>query len=283
MPRSDTSRGPRITTARFLRSELRLIAGRRRNQAGLLVLIAMPVLLAVAVRLTEDNPRGGGPPGFIDQIVGNGVFVAFAALTFEITIFFPLAISMISGDAIAGEAHSGTLRYLLTVPAGRVRVLTVKYLGIVAGSLVAAFAVAIVGAAVGTTIFGTGSLTTLSGTQIPLGTGLGRLALSTAYVALGLCALGAVGLFLSTLTEQPIAATVALMVVTSAMWVLDAIPQLSGLHPWLLVDKWPAFADLMRDPPDYSAVTQGALVDLGYIAVFLLAAWARFAGKDITS
>ncbi|MBB2890059.1 ABC transporter permease [Flexivirga oryzae] len=268
---------------RFFRSELRLIMGRRRNQAGLVVLAAMPVILGVAVRLTESNPRGDGPPGFIDDIVGNGVFLAFAALTFELTLFFPLAIAMVSGDAIAGEAHSGTLRYLLTVPAGRTRVLIVKYLGIVAGSFIATLTVAVAGAVAGILLFGTGPLTTLSGDQIPLGAGLWRLLISAAYVAFGLCALGALGLFISTLTEQPIAATVALMIVTATMWVLDAIPQISWLHPWLLVDRWDGFADLMRNPADFGTVRDGVLVTIGYIVVCLLLAWARFDGKDITS
>ncbi|RNI21136.1 ABC transporter permease [Flexivirga caeni] len=268
---------------RFARSEMRLIAGRRRNQAGLAVLAAVPILLAIAVRLTESNPRGGGPPSFIDDIVGNGVFVAFAALTLQLTLFLPLAISMVSGDAIAGEAHTGTLRYLLTVPAGRSRVLAVKYFGLVFGAFVAVFTVAVVGALVGMAIFGTGSLTTLSGTQISLGAGLLRLFVSTVYVALGMSSLAALGLFVSTLTTQPIAATVATMVLTAAMWVLDAVPQLGWLHPWLLVDHWAAFADLMRDPADWGGVWRGLSVDLGYAVVCLLAAWARFDGKDITT
>lgn len=268
---------------RFFWSELRLIMGRRRNQAGLVVLAALPICLGIAVRLTEHNPRGDGPPTFVDDILGNGVFLAFAALTFELTLFFPLAISMISGDAIAGEAHAGTLRYLLTVPAGRTRVLVVKYLGIVAGSFIAALTVTVVSAVVGILLFGAGPLTTLSGDQISFGAGLWRLLISALYVAIGLCALGALGLFVSTLTEQPIAATVAVMVITAAMWVLDAIPQISWLHPWLLVHRWPAFADLMRNPADFSGVRDGLLVALGYAVVCLLAAWARFDGKDITS
>ena len=36
--------------------------------------------------------------------------------------------SVVAGDAIAGEASHGTLRYLLIAPAGRIRLLIVKYL-----------------------------------------------------------------------------------------------------------------------------------------------------------
>jgi len=266
---------------RFIASELRLMFGRRRNQAGLVVLALVPILLSVAVKLSP--PSSGGGPTFLDQITENGLFVAFTALTVELTLFLPLAMAMVSGDAIAGEAHTGTLRYLLTVPVSRSRTLAVKYIALVVGSFTAVGTVVVLGAVVGAAVFGTGRMTTFSGTQIGLGMGIGRLAVALVYVALGMCALAAIGLFLSTLTEQPIAVTVALMVVVAAMWIVDAVPQLSFMRPWLLVDKWPAFADLMHDPPRWDQMVHGVGVDAGYIVVFLLAAWSRFAGKDITS
>ena len=57
--------------------------------------------------------------------------MAFAALILELPLFLPLAVSAIAGDSVAGEANLGTLRYLLTIPAGRTRLLVVKYAAIV--------------------------------------------------------------------------------------------------------------------------------------------------------
>ena len=65
---------------RFLRSELMIIFGRRRNLAGLGVLAVVPIILAVAVRVSSPGGAGGGPD-FISAITGNGLFVAFAALS----------------------------------------------------------------------------------------------------------------------------------------------------------------------------------------------------------
>ena len=42
--------------------------------------------------------------------------MAFAALGLELPIFLPLAIAVVAGDSVAGEANIGTLRYLLTIP-----------------------------------------------------------------------------------------------------------------------------------------------------------------------
>ncbi len=103
------------------------------------------------------------------------------------------------------------------------------------------------------------------------------------YLSIGLAGLAAIGLFVSTLTEQPIAAMIAVTVVSTAMWILDAIPQLSWLQPWLLVHYWPAFSDVFRDPMFFEQMRQGAIVAVAYAVVFLSLAWARFSQKDITS
>lgn len=264
-------------------SELRLVAGRRRNQAGVLVLMALPVAVVVATAVSHDDGRGGTGAGFVDQIAANGVFAAFAALTIELGLFLPMGIAMVSGDAVAGEAQSGTLRYLLAVPVGRTRLLAVKYVALVVTGIFGAVVVALTGVVAGVLAFGTGPLTTLSGTQIPLGDGVWRLVLSVLYVSAGLAALAAIGLFVSTLTEQPIAVTVVVMVVAAGSWILDSIPQLSAVHPWLLVDRWLSFADLMRQPPEWGTVVTGLGVDAAYALVFLLAAWASFSGRDVTS
>jgi ABC-2 type transport system permease protein len=281
-PLGETAQRRRLPSTRLLRSELRLIAGRRRNQMGLLVLAAVPVIMAIAVKVSSA-PRPGRGPDFLSSITANGLFVPLAALGVEIGLFLPLAVAMLAGDSVAGEANLGTLRYLLTVPVGRTRLLATKYVSLVIGALWGVAMVAVPGAIIGIALFGTGPLVTLSGSSIPFWTAVGRLVLVSLYLAAGLAALAAIGLFISTLTEQPLAATVALMIVTILMWIADAVPQLDWLHPWLLVDRWTAFADLLRDPPFLDGVRQGLLVDLGYAVVFWLLAWARFGGKDITS
>lgn len=272
---------PVRSSLRLLRSELRLITGRRRNQAGLLVLASVPILIAIAVKASE--PRPGRGPDFFSSIASNGLFVALAALTVEIALFLPLAVAVLSGDAIAGEANLGTLRYLLTVPVHRTRLLAIKYGAVVLGTGIGVLVVAGAGLLIGAVLFGLGPVTLISGSQVALADGLLRLLGAGVYLTLGLAALGAIGLFISTLTEQPIAAMIATTIVSTAMWILEGIPQLDWLHPWLLVHYWPAFADLFREPVYWDVMARGLLVFLAYAVVFLGAAWARFGQKDITS
>jgi len=270
-------------SSRFLRSELRLIAVRRRNQVGLAALAAVPIVLAVATKVAAPDGSDRGGPDFFAQITGNGFFVALAALGIELGLFLPIAIAMLAGDAVAGEANQGTLRYLLTVPVGRIRLLAVKYAGIVAGAFLAPLVVAVSGLVIGLILFGGGDVTLLSGSQVGFGEALARLFGVCLFLGVCLSALGAIGLFLSTLTEQPMGATIALTMLTVASFVLQQIPQLDWLHPYLLTRHWQDFGELLRDPVSFGALTPGLLSAGAYIVVFLSAAWARFAGRDVTS
>ncbi|MGH3445754.1 MAG: ABC transporter permease [Nocardioidaceae bacterium] len=274
---------PRVST-RFLGSELRLIFGRRRNIAGLGVLAAVPILIAVAIKVNASSPSPDqGGPTFFTSITENGLFVALAALSIELGLFLPIAVSAISADSVAGEANTGTLRYLLTVPVRRTRLLGVKYASIVIFSFAATLVVTAAGVISGLVLFGGGSLTLLSGSQIGFGAGLLRVLAATAYLACGIASLGAIGLFVSTLTEQPLGATIALVLLSAASFIADTIPQISWLHPYLVTHYWTAFADLFRDPIAWGQMQTGLYVAAAYAVVFWLAAWARFAGKDVTS
>ncbi|MGD7788238.1 ABC transporter permease [Propionibacteriaceae bacterium Y1700] len=278
MSKRGTSASKRLP-GRFLASELKLIMGRRRNQAGLAVLAAVPIVLAVAVAIWGS----GGGPDLVSLVEGNGVFVPLAALGVEIAMFLPLAIAMLSGDTIAGEANLGTLRYLLAVPVGRTRLLLVKYASLCIGAFIGVGTIVVAGLVVGGLLFGLGPMTTLSGTQLGLGTTLGRLVLGAAYLGCALCAIAAVGLFVSTLTEQPIAATIAVMIFVILCTILGAIDQLAWLHPWLITNHLMAFIDVLRDPVPFDGMLRGLGVFASYAVVFWLAAWARFTTKDITN
>ena len=272
-------RGP---STRFLRSELRLIFRRRRNLAGLLVLAAVPVFIAVAVKVSSPG-RGGGGPDFFASITENGLFVALASLSIELGLFLPLAVAAISGDSVAGEANIGTLRYLLTVPVDRARLLGVKYAAIVLFSVAATLTVSVTGTVAGLVLFGGGDLTLLSGTQVSFTQGLLRVLLASLYLSACLASLGAVGLFVSTLTEQPIGAMIAVVIFSTASFILDQIPQVAWLHPFLITHHWLAFGDLFRSPIAWDGLQQGLYVAAAYAVVFWVAGWARFGAKDVTS
>jgi ABC-2 type transport system permease protein len=278
---------PRLISTRFLRSELTMMFLRRRNQAILVVLAAIPVVIAIAVRLSGrgngDGGDGNGPGGIFGNITDNGIFVGFAALVVVLPLFLPMAVSVVAGESVAGEANTGTLRYLLAVPVHRSRLLATKLASIVVWCIIGPVIVAVAGVIAGLSLFPHGSVVLLSGTETSQTSALWRLLLAVGYCALMMIVIGAIGLFVSTLTEVPIAAMASALALTITSEVLQAVPQLSSIHPWLFSDYWLDFADFLRDPVSYQQVTKGALVSLGYIVVFLSAAWARFGVKDVSS
>jgi ABC-2 type transport system permease protein len=279
---SATARPRRLVSTRLFRSELRLIFGRRRNWAGMAVLAAVPIIIAVGIKI--DGPAdGGGGVDFFSAITDNGAFVALAALTLELPLFLPLAVAAIAGDSIAGEANLGTLRYLLTVPVHRTRTLAVKFAAIVVFAFAATLLVAGTGLAIGLLLFGPGDFPLLSGSTLSFSEGLWRVLLVVLYLTVNLAAVGAIGLFISTLTEQPIGATIALMILTIVSHIVDAIQELSAIHPYLFTHNWLAYGDLMRDPIATEGITRGLLSAAAYTVIFCTAAWARFAGRDVTS
>ncbi|WP_313541351.1 ABC transporter permease [Leifsonia aquatica] len=264
----------------LLGSELAVLFRRIRTWAMLAALAAVPILIAVAVRITGGSSRG---PGFLSQITDNGLFVAFTALVVCMPLFLPLTIGVVAGDTIAGEASHGTLRYLVIAPAGRLRLLAVKYAGAAAFSIAGALVVALAGAGIGAVLFPIGPVTLLSGTTVGVGEALLRLLLIAAFVGVSLLGLCAIGLFLSTLTDVPVGAMAATAVLAVVSQVLDQLPQLSALHPWLFSHYWLGFGDLLRDPISWDAFGQNALLQLGYVAMFGALAIGRFTSKDILS
>lgn len=269
-------------TARLFANELATQFRRWRTWAMLAALALIPVLIGIAVRLVGGSSPGRGP-AFLDQITDNGLFVALAALTVAIPLFLPLTVSVAAGDAIAGEASHGTLRYLLIAPAGRARLLIVKYLSAAVFCLAGTVTVVTVGTIVGLVLFPIGPVTLLSGAQVSVGEGILRLLAVAAYVAVSLFGLAAIGLFFSTLTNVPIGAMAATAILAVTAQIVGAIPQLDALHPWLFTDRWLDFGDLLRAPIVWDSFGANALLQGGYILVFGTAALARFLTRDVLS
>ena len=266
---------------RLYRGEMRLVLRRRRNLALLAVLAVVPIFIGVAVKIS--TPRGGDGPQFIGQISGNGLFLVFTALTVSLPFFLPLVVGVVAGDSIAGEAGLGTLRYLLTVPVTRGRFLAVKAIGVASFTAVAVLVVAVVGLITGGVLFGLGSVTLLSGDTVSLGNGLLRAAGISVYVIVALLALAAAGVFVSTLTENAIAAMATTIGIAVFSALMDAVPQLSSIHGYLLTDHWLGFGELLRSSVNSADLWRWSALHVAYVVIFLSLAWSRMMTKDVTS
>jgi ABC-2 type transport system permease protein len=285
-PAAPAARNPARAWLRLFGAELRLVFGRRRNQLLLAVTVVFPVVIGIALRVAAPHPQGGGNgPGaaFFNQLAGNGVFLTFIALSTLLILVLPVVVAVVAGDSVAGEAGYGTLRYLLAVPAGRTRLLAVKFAAIVVFGLAATVIVSAVSLATGAALFPVGPVTLLSGATVPLADGLLRVLFVTLYVAAAMAALGAIGLAISTLTEHAIGAIAAIAILVVTSEVVDQVPQLAAIGPYLPTHWWLSFDSILRAPVDTSTLLKGLLSFGVYAVLFGSFAWARFTSADVTS
>ena len=271
----------------MIRVELVKLVRSRRTWTTIALIDALPALVAVLLALTDLGPRPGTGPAFLSAVLTDGTLFPLAALGIVLPLFLPIAVAVTAGEAIAGEAQQGTLRYLLVRPVGRTRLLVAKLVSIMAFVVLTVLVVAATAYVLGVLLLGNESVTatgpaSVSGSSMSTPELVGRTFLALGYAMLCMLGVAAVGLFLSTVARSPLAAalgTMALLVASTLLLTLDAA---DVLRPYLPTRYWLAFVDLFRDPILWRDVLRGVLLQVVYVVVFLGAAWANFMTKDVT-
>ena len=276
MPVINRARAPLV---RLLRSEVTWIFRRPRTWIALGMLALVPVVIAIAIKVS-GGPRGNRGAALMTDLVGNGLVLPVAALTLTLALLLPLVGAMWAADAIAGEAAAGTLRGLLIAPVSRFRVLGVKAFGVATAILAACVLIALVGLVAGLLLVGSQGMVTLSGTTLSFGAALGRVAIATLWVAFQVWAVAAVALAVSACTEHPLVVMAATVSGAIVFGVLSSIPALDWLQPYLLTNQWTALADVLRDPMPTAALWHGIAEAACYMAIGLSLTLARMTTKD---
>ena len=286
----------------MIRVELVKLARRPRNWVSLALLCGLPVLVAVFVVVTHLVPPPGQGPTLLSDVLSSGNLYPAAALAIVLPVFLPIAVAVVGGDSIAGEAGSGMLRYLLARPVGRARLLTAKLVALVVYVLTAVVLVAVTAYLTGIALFGAAPVTaptgggtlaapspvaaaatSLSGTAVtPAGLVL-RIAGAVAFIAVSMLGVGAIALFLSTVTNSPLAAALGALAALITSQVLVTLNSANAVAPYLPTRYWLAWIDFFRQPILWRNIDRGLAVQAVYVVVFVAAAWAHFATKDVTS
>ena len=270
----------------MIRVELVKLLRRPRTWVTIAALNALPTLVAVLLALTDLGPRPGTGPPFLSAVLTDGTLFPLAAMGIVLPLFLPVAVAVVGGDAVAGEAQAGTLRYLLVRPVRRGHLLVAKLVSVVAFVVISVAAVALVGYVEGRLFLGNAPTTgviSVSGSTLTEGQMAQRSVLAFGFVVLCMLGVAAIAVFFSTLTDSAVAAalgTIGFLIASTVLLGLDAA---DSLKPYLLTRYWLAFVDLFRDPIRWGDVVRGLLSQLGYLVVFTAAAWANFATRDVTS
>jgi ABC-2 type transport system permease protein len=277
--------------------ELVKLARRPRVWISIVLLCGVPITVAIFVAITHVVPPPGQGPALLSAVLSNGSLFAAAALAIVLPIFLPVAVAVVAGDAIAGEASSGMLRYLLARPVGRTRLLVAKLVALVAYVLLAVVLVTLTSYITGRLLFGDSPVavtptgvttsnvvaTSLSGTPLTPHDVLFRILGSVAFIAVSMLGVGAIALFLSTITDSSLSAALGAIAALILSGVLVALNSAAAVSPYLPTRYWLAWLDFFRQPILWQDIDRGFAIQGVYVVVFLGAAWANFASKDITS
>ncbi len=267
----------------MIRVELSKLIRRPRTWVTIALLSGLPVIVGIFVKASGLAPAPGEGPALLSEVLNNGLLFPAAALAIILPLFLPIAVSVIGGDSIAGEASNGTLRYLLTRPVGRTRLLSAKLIAVVAFIFLAVIVVALVALAAGVVLFGIRPLSSISATELSPFETFVRTVMAIGYIGWSMLGLGAIALFASTRTDSPLAASLATLAAFVGSQVMDLIDATRSVQAYLPTLYWLKFVDFYRDPILWRDVNEGILLQLVYVVVFLGAAWANFTKKDIAS
>lgn len=271
--------------------ELRKLVSRPRVWLSVLLLCAVPALVAVLLAVSDLAPPPGQGGAFLSAVLANGSLYPAAALAMVLPVFLPLAVAVYAGDAIAGEANMGTLRYLLVRPVGRPRLLSAKLVALAIYIVLAVLIVVVTSLAIGVALFGTGAeavgqpgaVTSLSGATLGPAELTFRLLAAIGYIVVSMLGFGTIALFFSTLSDSALGAALSSLAVLIASSILETLDAADPIKPYLPTNYWLSWIDFFRDPILWHNVDRGLLLQAGYIVVFFCAAWANFGTKDITS
>jgi ABC-2 type transport system permease protein len=270
----------RAPVGRLLRSELRWIFRRPRTLILLGLLALYPIAFGIGTQVVDSPVRANGDQSIVAAVAGNALVLPVVVLSTTMLFFLPLCTTIAASDALAGEAANGTLRGLLLAPVSRIRLLAVKTVGVATVALVATLVTALIAYITGLLIAGTDSLVTISGTTLPVGEGLYRVMIATAWVVVQMWAIGAIALAVSAATEHPLIVMASVIGGLFVFGLLSSIPVLDWLHPFLITESWPAIVDVLRDPMPWENLMAGLLRAVCYIVIGYSLALARMVTKD---
>ena len=300
----------------MIKVELVKLLRRPRTWISVVLTCSLPFMVAVFITVTHLVPPPGQGSAFLSAVLQDGALYPAAALALVLPVFLPVAVAVVAGDSIAGEATGGTLRYLLVRPVGRTRLLVAKLISVIVYVLVVVLAVTFTAyvtgvfllgpsraAAVGQTPGGVagvgggglagqaptagqaagGAVTSLSGAPLSLLQLTERIAGAIAFITVSMLGVAAIALFLSTITDSALGSALGALAALVASEVLVTLNAATVVQPYLPTRYWLAWIDFFRQPVFWRDIQRGFGIQAVYVVVFLAAAWANFSTKDITA
>lgn len=266
-----------------LRAEFGRQLRRRRTLWMFGILLALPLVFVGAFALDTGPRRGTGTRLADVATTGSANFTLFVVLVCAELLFYIVA-ALFVGDSVPAEASWSTLRYLLTAPVGRARLLTSKLLVGLASVAFALVLVATWSLLVGYLAYGGGVYTIPGGGTLAWSLVWPRLLLALAYVFVATLPIAGIAFLVGVGTDAPLAAVGSALLVFIVSEILGSIDALGDWRKALPGNYSRAWLDLFSSTsPDLTALQRGTWWSLLYAAILFGLAYRRFARRDVLS
>ena len=264
---------------------------RRRTQLAVLVLMVLPVIIALAFRVSSatgpsgDARQGSSASGSaLVTLATTGatnfaLFTEFASTGFLLVV----VVALFCGDTVASEASWSSLRYLLAIPVPRSRLLRQKLIVALGFSFGANLLLPAWSYLVGGVFFGWAPGQSPLGGTFTTGAALGRLLIVVGYASVQSLLVAALAFLLSVLTDAPLGAVGGATMLVVVSNILDSITALDPYRRFLPTHFQYSWLDALGRSITWDDMLRGTGVALVYSAVFFALAWWRFQRKDIVS
>jgi ABC-2 type transport system permease protein len=238
----------------------------------------VPIVFVVVLLVQKGGPNDIPLGRYIRQ---TGLATPFVVLFFMSIWAFPLLTALVAGDIVAAESQNGTLKTILTRSRDRGEIYAGKVLASITYTALILLAMGTVGVIAAGLAWGFDPLTSLSGSTVGFGKGLGLLAGSLAVYLWPMTAIAAFGLMLSTITRNSAASVVGTLMWALFMQLLGVLPGTEVIRPYLLGTQFDAWHGFLRTPADWVPVVRAAWVCAIYIAVPLTVGYLIFLRRDV--
>ncbi|MEA3476653.1 MAG: ABC transporter permease subunit [Bacteroidota bacterium] len=274
---------------RLIHIELIKVFAKQRSYIALLAIFVIIALTFTAVIFEGQNMldffiQNLKEAFYMQGNLVNAYMISYIILNF-LWIHIPLLIVLVTGDLLAGEAHSGTFRILLTRPVSRTKIVSAKYIAGFVYTLIIILFMFLLSLGGGLLLLGEGDLIVIMGAIniIPVDDILWRFAAAYAYGFLGMATVASLSILLSAMSNNslgPILMTMAIIIIFTLVTTLN-IGIFEVLKPFMLtsyLESWQSFFSFRVD-------LSGVLIDAGVLLIhilvfYLLTLWV-FNKKDI--
>lgn len=276
----------------ILKNELVKISRRPRSYIGFVVITFICLMLQFAF-----HQDGKAILGFVTQqlensfaIQGkivNGNLVCFILLQ-TLIVQLPLLVALVTGDIMSGETASGSIRFLLTRPASRTKIVLAKWTASLIYTMLLLLWLGILALFGSRLIFGSSDMIAMSSDSLTIIAADDinwRYAYAFLIAFLSLSLIASLSNMLSCMMDNsitPIVTVMAIIIIFTIIGTFEA-PIFDLVRPYLFTTHMISWRSMFEDPLPKADIIRSCCILLGHIAVFLGVSVFYFNRKDVIS